>query len=43
LSPAGEALLLTGETLLNAFVVGFAGLVCIAAIVVGFIAMMHKS
>jgi hypothetical protein len=33
----------SGETLLNAFVVGFAGLVCIAAIVIGFIAMMHKS
>jgi hypothetical protein len=32
-----------GETLLNAFVVGFAGLVCIAAIVIGLIAMLHKS
>jgi hypothetical protein len=33
----------TRETVVNAVVVGFAGLVCVAAVVVGFIAMMHKS
>jgi hypothetical protein len=33
----------SGETLANALMIGFAGLVCIAAIVIGFLAMMHKS
>jgi hypothetical protein len=33
----------SGDVLLNGLVIAFAGLVCIAAIVVGFLAMMHKS
>jgi hypothetical protein len=32
-----------GETAADTLVVVFAGLVCVAAIVVGFIAMLHKS
>jgi hypothetical protein len=31
------------ETAADALVVVFAGLVCVAAIVIGFLAMMHKS
>jgi hypothetical protein len=33
----------SGATIVNALVVGLAGLVCVAAIVIGFIAMLHKS
>jgi uncharacterized protein YdbL (DUF1318 family) len=32
-----------GETVVNGLVVAFAALVCAAAIVVGFVAMMHKT
>jgi hypothetical protein len=30
-------------SVVNALIVGFAALVCIAAIVIGFVAMMHKT
>jgi hypothetical protein len=33
----------TGDLALNALVVAFAALVCVAAIAIGFVAMMHKT
>jgi hypothetical protein len=33
----------SGDLLANALVIGLAGLVCLGAIVIGFIAMMHKT
>jgi len=33
----------SGDLLANALVIGFAAIVCLAAIVIGFIAMMHKT
>jgi hypothetical protein len=33
----------SGQVIANGLVIAFAGLVCVAAIVIGFIATMHKS